>query len=220
MRDSVVFYRSFYEAIKNLPPDDFKKSACAILDYALDGETPEGSGIEWAVYVLTKPQIDANNKRYENGKKAIKDTSTIDQTDTKPTPNQYQTVTKSSPNGYQVDTEPHPNVNVNVNVNDIKENTLKGVKENCFIPPTPENVKEYCREKGYEVDAERFVDFYESKGWMIGKNKMKDWKAAVRNWTRGQKKPAGNTSEKKNGFKNTTERNYNFAELERAVVNR
>lgn len=49
--------------------------------------------------------------------------------------------------------------------------------------PSPENVSEYCREKGYtHVDAERFVDFYASKGWMVGKNRMKDWKAAVRNW--------------------------------------
>lgn len=51
-----------------------------------------------------------------------------------------------------------------------------------FCPPTTEEVKNYVFEQGYNVDAERFVDFYKSKGWMIGKNKMKDWKAAVRTW--------------------------------------
>ena len=51
-----------------------------------------------------------------------------------------------------------------------------------FAPPSLEEVKEYCRESGYNIDAERFVAFYESKGWMVGKNKMKDWKAAVRGW--------------------------------------
>ena len=51
-----------------------------------------------------------------------------------------------------------------------------------FVPPTVEEVAAYCKERGNNVDPEQFVDFYSSKGWMIGKNKMKDWKAAVRTW--------------------------------------
>lgn len=57
---------------------------------------------------------------------------------------------------------------------------------NRFVPPTVEEVKAYASEHGYKIDAERFVDFYASKGWMVGKTKMKDWKAAVRNWARGK----------------------------------
>ena len=57
-----------------------------------------------------------------------------------------------------------------------------------FIPPTVEEVSTYCTERGNSVDAEAFVDFYASKGWMIGKNKMKDWKAAVRTWEQGDKR--------------------------------
>lgn len=61
-----------------------------------------------------------------------------------------------------------------------------------FIPPTVEQVREYICEKGYSVDAERFVDYYTSNGWMVGKNKMKDWKAAVRTWSKGEvQKPSG-----------------------------
>lgn len=92
--------------------------------------------------------------------------------------------------------------------------------ETRFTPPTAEEVKAYCLDKNYSIDADRFVDFYSSKGWMIGKNKMKDWKAAVRNWSRGQKPSSGNTAGKKNGFKNSEERNYDFAALERALVNK
>lgn len=51
-----------------------------------------------------------------------------------------------------------------------------------FAPPSFEDVKAYCRERGNAVNPRRFVDFYSSKGWMIGKNKMKDWRAAVRTW--------------------------------------
>lgn len=48
----------------------------------------------------------------------------------------------------------------------------KKTKTTRFIPPTVEEVRRYCQENNYSVDAERFVDFYECKGWMVGKNKM------------------------------------------------
>ncbi len=52
----------------------------------------------------------------------------------------------------------------------------------CFIPPTVEEVKAYCKERNNDVDAERFVNYYTSKGWKVGGDKMQDWKSAVRNW--------------------------------------
>jgi hypothetical protein len=57
-------------------------------------------------------------------------------------------------------------------------------KRKVFQTPTVEDIKSFILENSYSVDAERFFDFYESKGWLIGKNKMKDWKAAVRTWNR------------------------------------
>ena len=59
-------------------------------------------------------------------------------------------------------------------------------KRTYFKPPTVEEVAAYVKEKGYSVDAEQFVAFYESKGWMIGKNKMQKWRAAVATWQRKQ----------------------------------
>ena len=55
-----------------------------------------------------------------------------------------------------------------------------------FTPPTVEEVRDYCLERNNGIDPESFIDFYSSKGWMIGKNKMKDWKAAVRTWERSE----------------------------------
>ena len=57
-----------------------------------------------------------------------------------------------------------------------------------FTPPSLEEVAEYCKSRSNNIDPQRFIDFYSSKGWMIGKNKMKDWKAAIRNWERNNKK--------------------------------
>lgn len=55
-----------------------------------------------------------------------------------------------------------------------------------FSPPDIQDVKAYCMERKNNVDPERFINFYEAKGWMVGKNKMKDWRAAVRNWERNE----------------------------------
>lgn len=53
-----------------------------------------------------------------------------------------------------------------------------------FIKPSIEEITNYCKKNNYNIDAERFFDYYESKGWLVGKSKMKDWKAAVRTWVR------------------------------------
>lgn len=72
-------------------------------------------------------------------------------------------------------------------VKDSKGESVRGEKTKRFIPPSVEEVEQYCIERSNNIDAQSFIDFYESKGWMIGKNKMKDWKAAVRTWERSRK---------------------------------
>ena len=71
-----------------------------------------------------------------------------------------------------------------------------------FVPPSIDQVREYCKERNNSVDPQRFIDFYESKGWMVGKNKMKDWKAAVRTWEQRD------TTEKPKKDHGYTERQY------------
>ena len=73
-----------------------------------------------------------------------------------------------------------------IDINNKRE-SKKRKKSVAFSPPTVDQVKEYCIERHNSVDPERFVDFYSSKGWMVGKNHMKDWKAAVRNWEQRNK---------------------------------
>ena len=63
-----------------------------------------------------------------------------------------------------------------------KEGEKETPKRSRFVPPTLEDVKAYCSERGNNVDAERFINYYTAVGWQVGKNKMKDWKAAVRTW--------------------------------------
>ena len=93
MREGFVFYRSFFEAMKELPAEDFSIIFKALCDYALDDMAPELTGIHKALFELIKPQIDANNRRYENGKKGGRPAKKKNQTKTKPKPNRNQTKT-------------------------------------------------------------------------------------------------------------------------------
>jgi len=64
---------------------------------------------------------------------------------------------------------------------DIEQEVYKR-KSRAFTPPSLQEVSDYCNERNNGIDPQHFIDFYSSKGWKIGKNKMKDWKAAVRTW--------------------------------------
>ena len=94
-----------------------------------------------------------------------------------------------------------------------------GDKSKRFTPPTLEEVKNYCLERNNKVNAENFIDFYSSKGWYIGKNKMKDWKAAVRTWENRDKKetPTPKPEQPQNIYHNYKHGNYNFDELEKEL---
>ena len=81
--------------------------------------------------------------------------------------------------------ENEPTNNNNRKITDKKE--IYKEKSRRFEPPSLEEVQAYCHERSNGIDAQHFIDFYASKGWMIGKNKMKDWKAAVRTWERNKK---------------------------------
>ena len=75
------------------------------------------------------------------------------------------------------------------NLSEIKLTTINNnkeikIKNKYFKKPSVFEIEFYSKQKEYKIDAEAFYDFYESKNWMVGKNKMKDWKAAVRTWQR------------------------------------
>ena len=72
----------------------------------------------------------------------------------------------------------HTDNNEYININ----NTLSNKGRTKFQKPSIEEIRSYCQERGNQVDPEKFFNFYESKGWLIGKSPMKDWKAAVRTW--------------------------------------
>ena len=90
----------------------------------------------------------------------------------------------NNPEITQMVTEKNPEITLTTNHKPLTINhNNKGDKSpNRFIKPVLDDVVEYGKEKELNIDAQKFIDYYDSNGWMVGRNKMKDWKAAVRNW--------------------------------------
>lgn len=185
MRDTFIFYRSFKESMNDLSDTDKLLMYEAIADYSLDLKEPALSGFPKALFSLIRPILDANIQRWKNGRKGGAPIGNINaKKTTEKQPKNNRNSTEKQPNkDKDVNKDKEYNIkNKDVNVED--KSSMSVDKSTRFVPPTLLDVQKFIFEKGYTINASAFVDFYESKGWMIGKNKMKDWKAAVRTWQR------------------------------------
>ena len=220
MRDSVVFYRSFYEAVKDFAPEDFKNSVCAIMEYGLNEKEPETSGIEKAIYLLAKPQIDANNRRYQNGTKGGRP-----KTETEPNRNQTE------PNRNQTETKPKPKENVKENVNnntsaadDSDESPCAGrflLTDGTEYEVSENDVVAYQQlYPGIDVSQE----LRNIQAWCLSNPKnrktrngakrfMNGWLSRAQNSARPEKKTVST-----NRFNNFHQRNYDYDDLQNQLL--
>lgn len=160
----MVFYRSFFEAIKDLNFEQQGIIFNAIFDYGLNFNEPNLEGICKTIWTLIKPQLDANIKKFHNGKQ----------------PKEKQNISKSEAKQKQIISKTQANVNVNVNDNvikDISKTTLQDC-EKLFLEKTAYNWTEHYAKS----EAAKFWNFYGSKGWKVGKEKMKSLPHAVGGW--------------------------------------
>jgi len=162
MADSFVFYRSFYKALSHLDAPAYKETMEAICNYALDGVIPNCAGVSAMAFELIKPQIDANVRRRENGKKGGRPI--------KEKPNYNLNETKQKPNHNLNITEPEPNVNVNVNVNDnanVNDNVNVNANDNNNIINKGKSKKQTVERDVYFPNDERldqaFKNFVEHR---------------------------------------------------------
>ena len=214
-KKSFVMYESWGAAIEKMSNEQAGELIKAIYAYQKDPDAvPEDPALAF-VFELIKQQLDADGQRY---KEACAARSEAGKKGGRPKTNasdKKQMVSEESKKSKCFSEKAKKADNDNEYDNDLKENTLEGVKEKRFAPPTLQEVKDYCLKMGYtHVDAERFIDYYASNGWMVGKNRMKDWKAVVRNWDRSEKTPQRleGTAEvsKKNRFHNLEEHGYDY----------
>ena len=177
--ESFNAYHSYLTAIEPLNDAERGRLFTALLTYSSTGEVPDLRGNERFVFPQMKWQIDRDKSSYndfcarqsENGKKGGRPKKPTVNFETQETQAFFEKPKKAIDKDKDKDKD-----------KDISPNGDKGKRATRFIPPTVDEVAAYCQERGNDVDPERFVDFYACKGWCVGKNPMKDWKAAVRTW--------------------------------------
>lgn len=179
-REKFMFFRNFFEAV----PDEYRKDFCyALIRYAFLGELPE-EGIIRSFVVLVTPSIDKNVGGAPKGNKNAqkKQSKTTVETTEKTTVvfNQKQPLKQQTEieTETEAETEAEEETMLPPSIPPVGEDLAK----KRFKKPTVEEVRAYCLERGNGVDATAFVNFYEAKGWVVGRSPMKDWKAAVRTW--------------------------------------
>ena len=187
-RKQFTWYRSYYDALKELPAEEFRDIVLAVCAYALDGEEAELSGVARAIFTLIRPTLEVGRSKAENRSRAEQTPLSAEQTGNRPEQ------TKNKPEQTQNKRKQTDNKPEQTRKEKEKEKESEKVSENdsyCspppptaskrVVPPTLAEVQSYVAQRQSPVDPQGFIDFYASKGWMVGKTPMKDWKAACRN---------------------------------------
>lgn len=188
-REQFTFYRSYYEALKNLPKRDQTAVLMAVIGYALDETEPALSGVPLSVFTLIRPTLDSGRNKAKN--RMNKRGTNEDQSENKQETNQEQTL-KEGEKEKEKEKEKEGESEIEVegeNDSSLPPPPLSGGRSKRFVPPTVEEVQTYCRERNNGIDAAAFIDFYAARGWKYGQGRpMVDWKAAVRTWESREKK--------------------------------
>ena len=197
-RTQFTFYESFFKAISRIKKKTDRADAYDIIcRYALLQEEPDLDSVSDSVAIafeLLRPVLDKAKERAESGKRGgSKPKGSAENAEATP----KETESKTEANGKLPAMEKEKENEIE-NEKEIENDSVYGASaptrapeqqgdESCqkakrFNRPTVQEVTDYCRERGNQVDAQRFVDYYTANGWRVGKNPMKDWKAAVRTW--------------------------------------
>ena len=188
-RNRITFFYSYWDAIREMDDaEEQLKLLGMIFNYAFFDEEPQKlSPIEKMVFALVKPNIDSSNANRENGENGGRPSKK--KNPPKNPPFSKDKTPHKSDKEKDKDLEEALDKNLEEDKDTDRDLSLSGTKKTTtFNPPTVDEVNAYCQERNNGIDPEYFVDYYESKGWMIGKNKIKDWKACVRTWEKNQDK--------------------------------
>ena len=170
-------FTDFVEDMKELGDAERGRLFTAMLEYAETGDEPALRGNERFTWGTAKKNIDKQRKSYAHQCEVNKETAT----------NRYESL--------RTDTKSNESLQEKEKEKEIKEISSKEdtKKSTAFHAPTLEEVKARCAEKGYTLDPEAFMSYYNANGWKVGRNKMVSWESALAGWESREKqyrKPA------------------------------
>ena len=182
MSNALRIWEEQFHTLQKVPDRDMRaKLALAMIEYAFSGEHEDLQFPLDAIIAPMYPSLVVKNQGGAPVGNKNKSTS-IKEKD-----NVSLTVNQGLINSYSTDNQPL--IEIETETEEKEKDTLKCVqkeKVKNFVKPTVDEIDAYCRESKNYIDVGRFYDFYECKGWKVGKNPMKDWRAAVRNWYRSE----------------------------------
>jgi hypothetical protein len=209
MKKSFILHADLLNKVSVLNDEQMGKLFRAILIYSNTGEVIEMDQVVEMAFMFVKGSLDHNSEMYERRCKSIaearerrKQKSQIDinmesdrnHTDINMKSIRYQTDINSDTD---TDTDTDTVTDTDTDTDTDKDKRIKREskkRESRFQRPTLPQIQDYVFEKALNVDPERFFDYYESNGWRVGRNPMKDWKAALRNWSSKDSKKNTNTT--------------------------
>lgn len=196
-KSSVVIPEQYYKGVQILPPEQRGEAYEAYLEYAFYGKEYEGSNITIrALFASVVDSIDTANANYDKKMQALEE---INETRKNKAKGRRNNVTSRNDNDTsRIDNVTSRNDNDTSRIDNVSNSvtvtvtdTVSKEKGDTYVSqkkkavrPTLEEVKEYALEKTRPEEAEPFYDFYESNGWKVGKNPMRDWQASFRSWLR------------------------------------
>lgn len=183
MREKFMFFQNFKETADKLPDDLRLKFYDAMTDYVFNGVEPEDSLIN-ALITAIKPSLDKTDERG-----GAREGSGRKSNEIKNNQNNSKEIKTNQNNQSFQETETETETrNGSIEKENIeKEKVAKAPIR--FHKPTLDEVREYIKQKGYSFSAEQFYAYYESNGWKVGRNPMKDWKMACVTWQAKEKQP-------------------------------
>lgn len=203
-RNYAALFHEYLDEMADLTDAEFGRLARALLVYSRTGEFPALNGNErlFKRRVIMQEDraqgsyvqvVEKNRANGQLGGRPRKPRET-QRNPEKPTETQNNPQKPNETQKTQIEIESEIKTEINTplpNGNKGSKAATPPTRETRFSPPSLDEVQAYISERGSAVDAQQFVDFYASKGWMVGKNRMKDWKAAVRTWEKRRKEEAG-----------------------------
>ena len=170
-REYFCAYHSYIKQCKGLSDGELGRLFRALLEYSASGKVPELNGRESVAFDFMAANIDRDAEAYKDTCNRNRENVSKRYERIRPNTTVYET--------YQEKEERKEELLKKDISNEISKKSTRPKK---FVPPTVEEVAAYCLERKNKVDAAYFVDHYTSNGWKVGKQNMKDWKAAVRTW--------------------------------------
>lgn len=194
MADSFTVFEKFGDVCAELEEEDRKELIYAINMYGMYGETVELPYLLKALFVSLKEDIDNSKSARTRGSRGGRPKAKPEVSESeKPEVSESAKPEVSEPGKPEVsevsrktESQTKPNQYKPNQTNTSQTKGEEGGSRRRFTPPTPEEVAAYAEERGERIDAHRFCDYHASRGWVVGRNPMRDWRAAVRTWLRNE----------------------------------